>query len=346
MENYQNILIVRTDRIGDVVLTTPSIVALRRAYPRARVSLLIAPQTYDIVDGNPYVDEVIIDDRNGEHKGFWGFMKLIRVLRRKKFDLAVIFHTKKHTNLACFLAGIPQRIGYRNEKLGFLLTKGIKDARSQGTKHEAEYCLDVLRFMGIDTDIADSAKIVLPVKREPEEWAQKFLDQNKIRLTDRLVAVHAGASCISRRWSPGNFAEVIKGLRTKHAVKIILIGSGETESISKNIAAMTGSPVLDVTGRISISQLIGLLKKCCLLISNDSGPVHLAVGVGTPVISIFSRNQKGINPERWKPLGRRDIVLHKDVGCKICRAHKCTIDFQCLKAISVNDVLAAADSLL
>ena len=111
INSYKNILIVRTDRIGDVVLTTPAIMALRRHYPNAKISILVTPQTRELVDGNSCIDEVIIDDRKGEHKGY-GFFKLIGLLRQKRFDVAVNYHTKKRTNLACFLAGIPIRIGY------------------------------------------------------------------------------------------------------------------------------------------------------------------------------------------------------------------------------------------
>src|SRR3990167_2028582 len=147
---FKNILIIRTDRIGDVVLTTPAIKALRDAFPQARMTILVSPGTKDLVEGNELLDEVLIDDRHGEHRGLFGYGKIVSLLRRRKFDLVINYHTKKRTNLLCFLAGIPVRTGYKNNKFGFLLNRPVKDERHFGKKHEAQYCLDILREFGID----------------------------------------------------------------------------------------------------------------------------------------------------------------------------------------------------
>ena len=135
-KSFKNILIVRTDRIGDVVLTTPSIKALRQFYPGARISILVTPATFDLVNGNPYVDEVLLDDRNGRHQGLVGAWRLIREIDLKHFDLAIIYHTKRRYNWACYMAGIPCRLGYKNDKFGFLLSHPIQDPRPLGQRHE------------------------------------------------------------------------------------------------------------------------------------------------------------------------------------------------------------------
>ncbi len=343
IRDYKNILIVRTDRVGDVVLTTPAILALREAYMGAKISILVSPQTRDIIENNPCLDEIIIDDKNGAHKGFWGFLKLVFGLRKRRFDLAVIFHTKKRTNFLCFLAGIPVRLGYKNNKFGFLLTKKIKDTRIEGTRHEAEYCLDLLSHIGVK---AVELKLLMPVKKESQDWAQKILGDNDVVASERLIAVHPGASCISKRWLPERFAGLINQLTHNHFARVVLVGGPETKNIAKEIKSALTNPVVDLTGETSVSQLAGILKKCQLLISNDSGPVHVACAVGTPVISIFGRNQAGLSPARWRPLGKNDIFIHKEVGCKVCLAHNCDIDFECLKAIAVDDVLSAVKTLL
>ena len=347
--HYKNILIVRTDRIGDVLLTTPAIAALREKHLDAKISILVTPQTRDIVDGNPYLDEVLIDDRKGAHRGFLGFLKLVWCLRKKRFDLAVIYHTKKRTNLLCFLAGIPNRAGYHNNKFGFLLTHKIKDTRPQGNKHEAEYCLGVLEAIGLDIPRRpDTLRLTMPLKKESDEWVEGILRDNDILPSEQLIAVHPGASCISKRWSAANFAEVINRLAEDHSTRIFLIGGHENQEITRTIKDRleAKNSVIDLTAQTTISQLASLFKRCQLLISNDSGPVHVAVAVETPVISIFGRNQAGLSPFRWRPLGGKDIVLHKEVGCEICLAHNCIIDFECLKAIGVDEVLRAVKPLL
>ena len=304
-QEFKNILIVRTDRIGDVVLTTPAIQALREAYPAAKISILVNPVTKDLVTGNSYLDEVFIDDREREHKGK-GFLKLVSTLRKKKFDLAIIFHTKRRANLLCFLAGIPRRVGYKNNKLGFLLTHPIEDKRHLGEKHEAQYCLDVLRHLGVETN---HFEISIPIQRKAEQWLKEFEQNNQIKASDQMIAVHAGASDPSKRWPEARFAEMIDILMKCYPVKVVLIGGADIKEISEKILSLVSRPILDLTGKTSVGELAALLKRCALLISNDSGPVHVAAGVGTPVVSIFTRNHLGINPERWRPLGEKCRVV-------------------------------------
>ena len=341
MKDYQNILLIRTDRVGDVVLTTPAIAALRADFPAAHIAMLVSPETREIVDGNPHLNEVIVDDKKGKHGGL-GFFALVSLLRSKKFDLAVVFHTKKRTNLLCFLAGIPERLGYKNNKFGFLLTKPLVDVRIEGDRHEAQYCVDVLKPLGIE---ASAFRPFVPLTGECRKWVAGIFDKNKISPLDVVVAVHPGASCISKRWMPERFSEVINALSGRPA-KVVLVGGPENAAIASQIKSSLKVPILDLTGKTTIGQLAAVLAKCRLLISNDSGPVHVAVAVGTPVVSIFGRNQKGLSPTRWRPLGAKDIVLHEEVGCPICLAHNCVIDFECLKAVKVPQVLQAAKSLL
>jgi len=164
-KTFHNILIVRTDRIGDVVLTTPAIKALRGAYPAARISVLVSQATFDLVNGNPYVDEILVDDRLGKHKGLLGSMRLAWEIRSKHFDLAILYHTKRRYNWACFTARIPCRLGYKNNKFGFLLTHPIKDVRHLGLKHEAKYCMDVLKAIGIENEDLD---VFVPLQSQAE----------------------------------------------------------------------------------------------------------------------------------------------------------------------------------
>src|SRR3989338_1017401 len=284
MNTYDNILIVRTDRIGDVVLTTPAIQALREAHLGAKISILVSLQTRELIEGNPHLDEVLIDDKEGRHSGFWGFLKLILTLRKRCFDIAIIFHTKKRTNSLCFLAGITRRAGYKNSKFGFFLTDPVKDARPEGKKHESEYCLDVVRHLGIRVD---QPKLYVPIRRESEAWVKKLFADNDVLAHQKIIAVHPDASCISKRWPAPKFSELINRLIERHHAKVVLIGGGGTQTIIRQILPALRFPVIDLAGKASLSQLASLLKACHLLISNDSGPVHVAAAVNTPVISIF-----------------------------------------------------------
>ncbi len=309
--NFSRVLVVRTDRMGDVVLTTPFIKALRRAYPAARISILVTPATKDLVIGNPYLDEVLVDDRAGRHKGMVGSLRLAQDIRRGNFDAAFILHTKRRYNIACFLAGVPARIGYRNDKMGFLLTHPLKDIRHLGEKHEARYCLDILKGVGIPADVEDVLDMLVPVHKDAQRWVLDWLNSQGVKAGEFIV-VHPGASDPAKCWPAASFAALISRLMDRYDLKVVLIGGPETVTMTTEILRSCPKSVLDLTGRTSVAQSAALLSRCRLLISNDSGPVHLAAGVGVFVISLFLRDQPGINPERWKPLGPKGFFLSTD----------------------------------
>lgn len=154
ISKLERILIIRTDRIGDVVLSTPMIASTRKAFPHAYIAVIVSGQTKEVIKGNPYINEVIIYDKRQKHKGILKTLNFALWLRRKRFDIAFILHTTKRVNIICFLAGIPIRIGYARRKLDFLLTHRLAYSKRLGEKHEVEYSLDVLRSAGIDAKIS------------------------------------------------------------------------------------------------------------------------------------------------------------------------------------------------
>ncbi|MFA4889930.1 MAG: lipopolysaccharide heptosyltransferase II [Candidatus Omnitrophota bacterium] len=339
---YKRILIVRTDRIGDVLLSTPVIENLRRAYPDAYIAVMVLPYAKEIVEGNPYLDGVILYDRDGKHKSWRRSIKFARNLRKKKFDLALILHPTNRAHLVTFLAGIPYRIGY-GRKLGFLLTFRLKHTKQLGQKHELEYNFDLLRHLGIEPQ---TRRLFMPLKPEAEIWAEELFRSQGIKQGDKVLAIHPGASCPSKIWPAERFAAAADSLTEKYAFKVFVAAGPKDTRLAEAVLVRMRQPAINLAGKTSVSQLASMLKRCSLFISNDSGPMHIASALGTPVISIFGRNQKGLSPQRWGPLGEKDKVLHKEVGCVECLAHNCKKDFACLKAISVEDVLSAAEEIL
>lgn len=342
-EKRLNILVVRTDRIGDVVLTTAAVHALRKNFPDARIAMMVAPSTRDLIEGNPDVDEIIIYDRNGEHRGVFGLWKQALNLRAKKFDWAIIFHTKRWTNLVCFLAGIPRRTGYCNEKYGFLLTDRIKDDREAGIKHEAQYCLDVLNSIGVPAPLAEM-QCVIPVRKECDDWADAWLAEHNIA-PKTLIVINPSASDPGRQWPAERFAKIIEILHSKNIGPIAVIGAKNSEA-AKRLLGMVGSKALDLTGQTSMAQLIAVLRKSRMLISNDTGPVHIAAALKIPVVSIFTRDEPGINPERWRPLGETVRVVVTPSKGLISNYKAKVIDYSYLNAIPVESVWEAVDDLL
>jgi heptosyltransferase-2 len=340
--SYKRILIIRTDRVGDVILSSPVIKALRQSYPHAFIAIMVSPYTREIVDANHYLDEVIAYDKDARHKNCLATIKFALNLRKQRFDAAIILHPTNRVHLIAYLAGIPKRIGY-DRKLGFLLTDKIPHTKQFGERHELEYNLDLLKNLNIE---AKDRELFIPLKAESERWAEDFIKSQGVKKGDKILIINPSASCPSKVWPPARFAEVADKLAQKYAFKVLVVSGHKDLALAENVIENMSTLAISLAGKTSLSQLASILKRASLFISNDSGPVHIASAVGTPVISIFGRNQKGLSPKRWGPVGKKDRVLHKDIGCIECLAHNCKKGFACLKAITVNDVLSCADSIL
>lgn len=339
---YERILVVRTDRIGDVLLSTPVIKALRDNLPNAYIAMMISPYAGDILEGNPYLDKVIIYDKDKAQRSWQGSIKFAATLKKEGFDLAIILHPTNRVHLVTFFAGIPRRLGY-NRKLGFLLTDRIKHTKQLGEKHETEYNLDFLRYLGLDPQ---DMTLFMPIKQESEEWAVKFLKEEGIKESEKLLVVNPGASCPSKIWPAERFAELIDRLIEEYGFKVLIIAGPKDASIAGRVISHMHHQAINMAAKTTLSQLASVLKRSRLFISNDSGPVHMASALSVPVVSIFGRNQKGLSPKRWGPTGKRSAFLHKEVGCAECLAHNCKKGFACLKAISVDEVVSVAKRVL
>jgi heptosyltransferase-2 len=339
--SFRRILITRTDRLGDVLLSTPVIKALRQEFAQSYIAMLVSPYTKEVLEGNPDLDEIITVDKDGKNKGWLATFKLARVLRKKKFDLAVVLHPATRIHWLTFLAQIPRRLGY-DRKFEFLLTDRIKHDKQFGQKHESEYALDLIRYLGI---VPKDKTLFMPINQDSEKWADVLFNREQIKNSDQLLIIHPTASCPSRIWPGERFAEVADQLAQKYGFKVIIVSGPQDMQKAEAVIKNMRTAALNLAGKTSISQLASLLKRSHLFISTDSGPMHVASALGVPVITIFGRSQAGLSPKRWGPCGVKSKILYKTVGCTICLAHNCQKDFACLKSTTVGDVLKAAEEI-
>ena len=340
----KRIVVVRLDRIGDVVLTTPVVQRLREAYPTAFIAMMVRPVCRELLEGNPALNEVICYDKDGLAGGWWRTIRFARALRRYQFDTALIAHPTRRSHWIVRLAGIPQRIGY-DRKDGWLLTHRLPHRKQEGEQHEAAYAMELLRVLGLEP--AGALRPFVPIDAKRQAHVGQLLALHDAHEQGTLVAIHPSASCISKRWMPQRFGQVADQLIDACQARIVLVaGPGTDARYAKAVEqAMRHRPV-NLAGQLSVGELACLLTRCRLLISNDSGPVHIAAAVGPPVVDIFGRNQAGLSPARWGPLGEGHVVLHKEVGCRVCLAHHCDIQFKCLTELTVDEVREAAASIL
>jgi len=334
------ILLARTDRIGDVVLSIPLIKILKKRFPSSYIGFMVRPYTKDLLEGNPYLDKVLVYDKYNRHHSLKGSLEFLKTLKRERFDLSLILHPTNRAHILCFLARIPFRIGY-DIKMGFLNNIILPHTKQEGKMHELEYNLQFLKLLEMQTDEID---FFIPLKKEEE--ALHILEKNRL-LNKKIIFVNPTASCISKIWPPEYFASLINSIKSAFPqYHIILVGLSDKKELLERLKHNLKFEVLDLVGKTDLSLLASLLKRGFLFISCDSGPVHIASSLGIRCVVIFGRKQKGLSPQRWKPWGKRHIILHKDVGCKECLAHNCKNDFLCLKSIKPQEVFDKIKDIL
>jgi len=339
----KRILVVRTDRMGDLVLSTPVFRELRMHYPGAYLAALVRPYTRAVVEANPYIDEVIAYDKKECDRNICRFFRFIRGLRQKRFDCALVLHPTNRDHVIAFLSGIPRRIGY-NRKMGFLLTDRIIHDKQFGKKHESDYALDMVRTLGIEPR---EKEFFVPCDRRAEKWADDLFRAAGIRQSDRVIVINPGASCPSKIWPPERYAAVADALAGQGRKIVVLAGPDSLDKkTAQSVIKHMNASAVDCIDKAPIPETASIFRRSSLVISADTGPMHIAAAIGVPVIAIFGRNQPGISPRRWGPVNKNSVVLHKDAGCAVCLAHDCTRGFACLSAITVAEVLAAADKIL
>lgn len=338
-ETTPRILLTRTDRIGDLVLSTPVFSSLREKFPQSWIACLTFCENRDLIEGNPYLDEILLYDKKGSEKGLFGNLKFAATLAAKKFDLVIHLHATNRMHWVTWLARIPLRIGY-GRKCAWALTRAYPDLKKEGKKHEADYNFDLLEGLGVSRP--SELKTYFPIKEKALRSLSELLRRQRIPEDLPWVVFNPSASCPSKIWPAERFGYLANAMAKNYPAVFLAIGARKDRPLVDKVKSASAVPIYDLSGRLSLAMLGALLKRSALLISNDSGPVHIANAVGTPAISIFGRKQAGLSPARWGPLDKNSRVVWKDVGCVECLAHECQIHFLCLDAISVNDVLQEA----
>ncbi len=329
MGQLKRILICRTDRIGDFILSIPFAKEIRQAYPDAKIYWLIAPINRPLMEFVEPNDGFFVYDKR-EMKKLSNLFSFARQLKSQEFDVVIALNSNFRLHLLLFLSRIKRRYGWAVKGGRFFLTNTIEDTKRYGLMHEAQYNMLFLPMLEIAKWKRPEPRLNVP--------GRTFRNERPI------IAVHTGASCPSKRWPIENFIEVIKVLLGRE-LDVILIGDKNEATNAKMILQQTEEYgfVLDKTG-VSLKETVEILSGCDIIISNDSGPVHIAAALGLACVVIFGRNDSGLSPQRWAPLTSNKAVLHK-ATCEVCLAHKCRKGFICLQNISVQDVIDAFDDV-
>jgi len=332
------ILIIRLRRIGDVVMTTPAVAVLRRAFPQAMITYLIEEPFRRLVEGHPDIDRVIALP---ERQKVGELAALVRRIRKEGFDAVLDFHGGPRASFIAFFSGAKRKIGYETKYRRFIYDVKIPRGRPEGPVHSVENHLNLVRALGVEA--AEAPRLKLPkaaeeeIRRIDRIWKENHLSGSKV------VAVHIGAGNRFRDWGAGNWAALTEMLGREDLVRVILVGGEDGREREKEIRAHTGEQPVPLAGRLNLAELGEVLGRVDLFIGPDSGPMHIAAAAGAPIVALFGPTL----PAHFAPWRAKAVLVEKSLDCRPCRQRECAHqDFRCILGITVEDVLAAARQLL
>ncbi|SLM28745.1 Lipopolysaccharide heptosyltransferase II [Desulfamplus magnetovallimortis] len=341
--NPSKILIRAANWVGDAIMTTPVIRAIRKHYPSAHISLLAKPWVIPVFEHNPHVDEIIVYENDGRHKKGWGTICLARDLRKYRFDIAILMQNAFEAALITFLAGIPVRIGYNTDGRTLLLNPSIKMDKKLKKGHLIDYYRGILK----GASIADNGGYQeLFVTDNERAKAKRFLEDNGIadyagtgRAEQPVIGLNPGATGgTAKRWFPQRYAELARKLSDCFNVKILLFGGPGDEALGDFINSCSGNVCINLAGHTSLRDAFALIEKCSLFITNDSGLMHVAAALHTPQIAIIGST----DPVATSPASYNSRMLRVQVPCSPCLKPHCPVDHACMDKISVDMVMDAA----
>lgn len=343
----KKILTIKTVAIGDLVVALPTFKALREAYPQAKIVLLTTPRVREVVDGCPFLDEIIYFDITGRDRGLGGWLRLLRKLRAANFDLVIdMEHYYRFTTLLAYLSRAPVRVGFDLPRQGRqrLFTVRVPYPID---KHEVEAFLELAGAVG--GRVEKPRLVEVAVSSDDRRIVDDWLTEHDIKAKDLTVGIHAGTSpvALARRWPPERFAALADTLVERWSARIIFTGAPEDRDLIDVIRGQMRQRALSTAGDFTLKQFAELSRRFDLFISLDTGPMHIAAAMGAKVIGLFGPN----TPVKWGPYGDGNSVIYKGFECSPCtkqylgQVSDCAKG-DCMSAISLQDVVVAAEAAL
>lgn len=337
--NSKSILVIKLSAIGDVILSVPSLRAVRKKFPYANIKALVGVKARNSLKGCPYVNDVIVCDFDGKNEGLFGLLKLAGVLRRHDFDIVVDLQNNRKSHLLSFLSFAALRFGYKNGKWGFLLNRGIKDVKKPLGPIEHQF--RILASLGI---ALEDKRLELWPSKEDEQFIDNFLASNWIGQRQLLIGVNMGSSerWATKRWPIQNIAKLCDELSSKFSARVIITGIRKDINSAIKLSQLTKSRPILACGKTNITQLAVLIKRCKVFVTGDSAPIHVATAVGTPYVALFGPT----DPRRHVAIYEKGVIIKKNLRCSPCYKPRCLLNYRCMKRISVDEVLTAIEKLL
>jgi len=335
------ILLARRSSIGDIVLTMPTLVALRRGFPDAYIAWMVDSRFREIIEGHDCLDEVIPVPRYRHGAPVYfarETIRSVRVLRERKFDMTLDTQGLLKSSAFCLLSGAPRRLGFDDEHREFNYLCANEWAPGNSDIHAVDRYLMMAEYLDCPTK---PVEFRLPIAEASQKWADQFIKGNRLIGDRPLVGLNLGASRPHKRWPTEYFAQLSKALYEDAAISSILIGGPEDRPLAESVQQQLAVPVIDAVGHTTLAQLPALIARCDVIVSADSGPMHVAVAVGTPVVALIGPTL----PHLTGPYGDNNIVLWSQPECA-CRNKAGCSDYHCMREITVSSAHEAVRQLL
>ncbi|HXJ37199.1 MAG TPA: lipopolysaccharide heptosyltransferase II [Candidatus Eisenbacteria bacterium] len=301
------VVVPQTSFLGDVVLTTPLLSALRERMRPRRLVVVVRPEAVPLVRGHPAVDEVLVDDKRGRERGLVGGLRVARRLRAEAFDLAVSPHRSLRTAVILAAARIPRRIGFEQSRGAFLFHERV---RRDLARHDVERNLALMTPLG---GVTGAPVLHVPVQPEAAERARALLPAG----AGALVAMAPGSVWATKRWRPEGFAAVARRLAAEGA-RVVLVGAPADVPLCDEVVARAGGAATSLAGRTDLATLVAVIDRAVVLVGNDSAPMHVACARDVPVVAVFCATTPALG---YGPYGARTRVVEVDLACRPCGRH-------------------------
>lgn len=343
----RNILCVRLDNMGDVLMTTPAIRALKESVPGRRITLLASKSSAKVAASIPEIDDVVAWDvpwmKHDKPMDPTADLRMRDELQRRGFDGAAIFTVYSQSPLPaalmCWLAGIPLRLAHCRENPYHLLTDWVKETEpGPQVRHEVRRQLDLVASIGATTQ---DERLSFHVRPAANGRARMKLVESGLDLAKPFIVVHPGATAASRRWPAERFGAAADQLSTLLDCQVVVTGDGGERELAEEVRRLAGPCAWSLAGSLTLDEFAATIEMASLLLSNNTGAVHLAAAVRTPVVDLYALTNPQHTP--WMVPHR---VLSKDVPCRNCYRSVCPQrHHECLQGVTVDDVVAAASDL-
>ena len=335
MKDFKNILVVQTAFIGDLILTLPLVQICKKLFPASAIDVVVTPDGKELCANHPDIREAIAFDKRGADRGVGGLMRLSRSLRSRFYDLALVPHRSLRSAALVSLSRIPVRIGFDRSSGKLLLTETVQYSR---TVHEIDRNLSLLKPVS-EATVPRQLPRLYPSESDKSR-VDRLLVELEIVGPETLVAIAPGTLWNTKRWLKERFSSLAVNLH-KSGLEIVLIGGRDDQILCDEVRTHSSSShVYSAAGMLSLLQSVELIRRCKVLICNDSAPMHMAAAAGTPVVAIFGATVPAFG---FGPSGPEDVVVEtQGLKCRPCSIHggeKCPIEtFDCMNNITYESV--------